>query len=90
MTNYIDLANLTDLEQTVLVIAQIQCHADYCSSVKDIARVTGLEIASVKGAVGSLVKKGKLLAESEERNGKMFMDIFVVTDEGILSHGQVV
>jgi len=69
---------LTPLESQCYKAALNDGMEDYSSSVKEIAERTGIAVASVKGAVGSLVKKGLLVAEEENRNGTTFLDIFPI------------
>ena len=69
--------NITELETKVL---EIIWHSsfDYGTDAKEISRETGLDIKTVKGALGSLVKKKLAFAETEERGGVVFHDIFPV------------
>jgi hypothetical protein len=79
---------MTELETTVYNTVFNHCCADYSSSVREVADKTGLAIETVKGAAGSLVKKGALRAETETRGGKEFMDLFPRNEDGqILSFG---
>jgi hypothetical protein len=41
----------------------------------EISRHVDINVQSVKGIVGSLVKKGLVYAETEERGGKVFHDL---------------
>jgi len=82
-----EMIGLTELEAQVLQAAATQCYDDYASSAKEISELTNLDIKTVKGVVGSLVKKGKMQAEEEERSGKVFLDLFVVLEGNLISYG---
>jgi len=80
---------LTELESKVYDAAVAQCDYDYCSSVKELASILKIDVNSVKGAVGSLVKKGRMAVESEVRGGTKFFDLFPVNEDGkLLSFGE--
>ena len=79
---------MTELETKVLEAIKEDCEMDYSSSLKEVAERTGLDYSTIKGVVGSLVKKGKVYAEQEQRGGKVFMDLFFVKEDGeVLSFG---
>jgi len=78
---------LTTLESTCYKAALCDGMDDYSSSAKEIAERTGLDIKTVKGAVGSLVKKGLLQAEEENRNGTVFFDLFPLWCGEIVAFG---
>ena len=79
--------NLTNNEQIVLDAIINTCAMDYCADVNEIARSTTMTIESVKGIVGSLVKKKLVICESEYRGDRLFYDIFPVNSEGqVFSH----
>lgn len=81
--------NLTNNEQIVLESITKICNEDYSADVEDIATETGLSMPSVKGVVGSLVKKHLVSCESEERAGKVWYDIFPLdSDNRIFSNGE--
>lgn len=73
---------MTKLETTVYNTIMSHCEQDYSSSVPEIATNTGLSFPTIKGAVGSLVKKGKVAAESETRDNIMFKDLFPMDEYG--------
>jgi hypothetical protein len=80
--NYTMTTNLTSNERAVLdTIAEI-CIMDYSADVNEIARSTTMTIESVKGVVGSLVKKKLVICESEYRGDRLFYDIFPVNSDG--------
>ncbi len=79
---------MTDLEKQVYDAIVEDCTYDYSSSVKEVSDRTGLKISTVKGAVGSLVKKGHVAAETEERGGTVFKDLWPMDEwENTLSFG---
>ena len=73
---------MTELETKVLEAIKTDCEMDYSSSLKEVAERTGLDYSTIKGVVGSLVKKGKVYAEQEKRGGKVFMDLFYLNEDG--------
>ena len=76
------MTNLTNNEQIVLESITKICTMDYSADVNEIAFNTGMSMESVKGVVGSLVKKNKVLCESEYRGDSLFYDIFPVNSNG--------
>jgi len=83
------MTNLTNNEQMVLESITNICTIDYSADLQDISAETGLSMSSVKGVVGSLVKKKKVLCESEERGGKVWYDIFLLdSNNRVLSAGE--
>ena len=76
------MTNLTNNEQIVLESITKICTMDYSADVSEIAFNTGMSMESVKGVVGSLVKKKKVLCESEYRADSLFYDIFPVNSNG--------
>ena len=58
----------TDLEALVFNKALEIAHGECEANVKELALELDLNVDTVKGVVGSLVKKKKLVAEKEERN----------------------
>ena len=78
------MTNLTELETRVFNQAEEHCMNDYCSDAKQLAEDLNLPINTVKGAVGSLIKKGKMQANQEERGGEMFYDLNTITPNGNL------
>lgn len=83
------MTNLTNNEQMVLESITKICTIDYSADVEDISTETGLSMPSVKGVVGSLVKKCLVCCESEERGGKVWYDIFPLdSNKRVLSDGE--
>jgi DNA-binding MarR family transcriptional regulator len=78
------MTNFTELETKVYEAAQ---NDDYSSSAKEIAEETGLDIKTVKGVIGSLVKKGRMEVEEEERGGTIFKDVWAVDEDGEIISG---
>jgi len=64
------------------------CQADYAADVDLLANASGMSVYSVKGVIGSLVKKDRVVCEQEERADRLFYDIFYKGEDGkILSYG---
>lgn len=76
------MTKLTDLETKVLKVIREQALDDYSSSVKEVSNATQLDVKTVKGVVGSLVKKNLVMADHEERGGRMFLDLFPLDKNG--------
>jgi len=74
--------NLTNNEQKVLDAIINTCVMDYCADINDIVLETGMAMESIKGVVGSLTKKNKVICESEYRGDRLFYDIFPVNSDG--------
>lgn len=79
---------MTELETKIYDTIFAHCTDDFSSSVAEVAEDLGIDVATVKGAVGSLVKKGLVLAETEVRGGKEFMDLFPLKDGQIYAFGE--
>lgn len=79
--------NLTNLEQRVLSAIAAEGMVGYCTDLADIKKRTGMELASIKGVVGSLVKKGLVAAEEDHRNGRVCHDLFLRIDGECLCFG---
>ena len=75
-------ANLTNNEQTVLNSITELCVYDYSAEVHEISDKTGMSMESIKGVVGSLVKKNAVVCESEFRGDRTFYDIFPINSDG--------
>lgn len=73
---------LTILETKVYNFILQECMDDYCTSAIDISEQLDMNIKSVKGVVGSLVKKGMVDAQEDHRGGKKFLDLFAYTPCG--------
>lgn len=67
----------TNLTATEAVVLKEIWGASYDvpTDVKEVSRHLSIDVQSVKGIVGSLVKKGLVCAETEERGGKVFYDL---------------
>lgn len=72
------MKDLNQNEQAVLTAIAKHCFDDFSSSVVEVAEDTGISLASVKGYVGSLVKKGYVDAETEKRGGETFFDLWLL------------
>lgn len=70
----------TDLEKIVYnsLIDLVEC--EYSADLADLSESTGLSKNTIKGVIGSLVKKGKVETDEEVRGGKRFVDIFPALD----------
>ena len=82
---------LTKLETTVYTAAvEICLGGDYSVDAKDLAAQAGLDVKTVKGAMGSLVKKDRMVSNGAEiRGGQVFHDAFPKNDSGqICSFGE--
>jgi len=78
------MTNLTELETKVLNQADDHCGYAYSSSTKELANDLDLPFNTIKGVVSSLIKKNKMQAIKEERDGKMFFDLHTITENGNL------
>lgn len=81
------IANLTDKEQIVLTEITRQCMVDYSADIKDTAKATGLTVETVRGVVGSLVKKGHIATEQGENFRAEIDDVFAVFGGEWLCYG---
>ena len=81
------ISSLTEKEQAVLSAIVSACCNDYCADLADVVSITGFAQETAKGVIGSLVKKGHVLAEEEKRGGKTFFDLFAVFNGERLSWG---
>ena len=82
------MTNLTQNEQIILEMTRMYCQADYAADVVLLANASGMSVYSVKGVIGSLVKKDRVVCEQEERADRLFYDIFYKDEDGkILSYG---
>lgn len=87
------MTNLTSLEKIVLLAFNTYATAEGTKSdlgvswtgVQELATATELKINTVKGAIGSLVKKG--LVYSDHEPGKP--DALCLTEEGVDAHFQI-
>jgi len=86
--------NLTNNEAIILESIRVSCADDYSTSVEQVSIDTGINALSVRGVIGSLVKKN--LVHCEEREVMKAIgfvtvyDIFYRTECGhILSFGEL-
>ena len=77
----------TNLEIKVFNKVLDVCYDDYCASAKDLAKTLDLPINTVKGVLGSLVKKGKVQCEEEERSQTVFLDVHAIVNDCGCSYG---
>jgi len=83
------MSNLTNNEQIALNSIMNICAKDFSAGVTSIAKEMDIKKESVKGIVGSLVKKDMIVCEEENRAGRVIYDIFPVNENGeILSFGE--
>ena len=81
---------LTKLETVVYKAAvEICLGGGYSVDAKDLADQTGLDVKTVKGVMGSLVKKDRMESHGAEiRGGQVFHDAFPKFDGKICSFGE--
>lgn len=84
MTNTV---NYTDLEKQVFNSIVDICMDECEANCKDIQHETGIDIKSIKGALGSLVKKGMVVVGQNVRSGKKYMTTNPIINDGYLSFG---
>jgi hypothetical protein len=83
-----NMSGFTKLEIKVFNKILDTCYEDYSASAKGLAKDLDMPINTIKGVIGSLVKKGKVQCEEEERSLTLFLDVFAIDDEhGFLSFG---
>jgi len=82
------MTNLTNNEQAVLNSIHEICTEDFSADLERISADVNMTIYSVRGVIGSLVKKNRVVCEQEERADRLFYDIFYKDEDGkILSYG---
>ena len=76
------MTTYTDLEKKVYnaLVDLVEC--EYSAGLQDLSAATGLTEDTIKGVVGSLVKKGKVDTDEEVRGGRRFVDIFPSLESG--------
>lgn len=79
--------NLTNLEKQTYNALIDLCMDQSDADVKDLADFTGLEKSTLKGAVGSLVKKGMAEVGEESRDFKNFKTINPIINGFSMSFG---
>lgn len=84
MTNTV---SYTDLEKQVFNSIVDFCMDECEANCKDIKDETGIDIKSIKGVVGSLVKKGLVGVGQNLINGKTYMTINPIINGAYLSFG---
>ena len=77
----------TDLEKKIFNALVDICMDDVESDVSDLSSETGLTKNTVKGVVGSLVKKGVVHVDKEQRDHRAFMTINPIVNGETLSFG---
>jgi DNA-binding MarR family transcriptional regulator len=81
--------NLTDLEQTLLTefIGSLYAEEGYSDvDAKDLAHGTGIDIKIVRGALGSLVKKGIVSVETMQNWGEEAYQIIYLNEDYYYMH----
>jgi predicted transcriptional regulator len=74
------MTTYTDLEKKVYNALIDIVEYEFSADLTDLSESTGLTEDTVKGVIGSLVKKGKVDTDEEIRGGKRFVDIFPALD----------
>jgi DNA-binding MarR family transcriptional regulator len=81
--------NLTELEQTLLTefIGSLYAEEGYSDvDAKDLAHGTGIDIKIVRGALGSLVKKGIVSVETMQNWGEEAYQIIYLNEDYYYMH----
>lgn len=73
---------MTELETELYNALLVLCDADFSAGVVDLSEYLDIEQNTVKGGIGSLVKKGKVFCEQEKRGNVVYFDLFPMDDEG--------
>jgi hypothetical protein len=76
--------NLTELEQTLLTefIGSLYAEEGFSDvDAKDLAQGTGIDIKIVRGALGSLVKKGIVSVETMQNWGEKAYEIIYLNED---------
>jgi predicted transcriptional regulator len=76
------MTNKTFTENEIAVYNMIIDHSidDDAAYVKDLAHALKMDVATVKGVVGSLTKKGMVICETEDRDGYIYNPIRAIVD----------
>ena len=77
----------TNLEKKTFNALIDICMDDYEANIKELSESTGIEISSLRGVVGSLVKKGLAQCNTEIRQGKKFEGINPIVNEELFCFG---
>lgn len=77
----------TELEKQVFNALIDICMEECESDMQDLIETTGLEMNTIKGVVGSLVRKELVTTEEEKRNFKTFLCIRPIIHGDALSFG---
>ena len=78
---------MTDLEKKVYTALMNICNEDFSADMDQLVESTKLSMETIRGVVGSLVKKE--LAHSETGDRKGMVDIFAIDSEGfVISYGE--
>ncbi|MCF2901151.1 helix-turn-helix domain-containing protein [Pseudoalteromonas sp. OFAV1] len=81
------VTEFTDLEKLVFNTLVDHCMDDVEADIDDLSLKTRLTVSTVKGVIGSLVKKGVVHVDSEKRDFKTFKTINPIIDGKTLSFG---
>lgn len=81
------MTTYTELEKKVFNAAVDLCMDECEASCEDISDYAEIDIKSVKGALGSLVKKGLVQVGTDNRGGVDFSTIHPLIDGDLLSFG---
>lgn len=76
------MTTYTDLEKKVYNALIDFVKWEFSADLTDLSNSTGLAEGTIKGVVGSLVKKGKIDTDEEVRGGTRFVDIFPSLESG--------
>jgi len=68
------MTTYTDLEKKVYNALIDFVEHEYSADLSDLSNSTGLKEDTIKGVIGSLVKKGKVVTEENIRAGRRFVD----------------
>lgn len=76
------MTNKTFTENEIAVYNMIIDHSidDDAAYVKELAQALNMDVATVKGVVGSLAKKGMVICETEDRDGYIYNPIRAYID----------
>jgi DNA-binding MarR family transcriptional regulator len=78
---------ITELEKVVYNAILDTCYHECEADLIDIHESTGIKINSIKGVIGSLTKKGLVEVTKEKRDGKIFLGINPINEDGFISFG---
>lgn len=81
------MTTFTRLEVQIFNSLVEYCFSAYSSSAKELADQTGLPVDTVKGVLGSLVKKELVQVCTDTRSGQTFKDVWPVIEGKALCYG---